>query len=183
VTVRCIECEEIELARVRDRRPGQTLPIPNAALDGFPMGRTRLDLTRRRLLQWGVAGFASVYAAQELVWENVWESVAEAAEAPDQNCLVLLYLAGGNDGLNVVVPNGAGAISARSTTTTRTRTRGRRSSAPSPTRGRSPARATRPSSRSPTSPSRAPPTTATRTGSASTRSTATAAAARGQTSP
>jgi hypothetical protein len=99
--VRCIECEEIELARVRDQRSGQTLPIPNAALDGFPMGRSRRDLTRRRLLQWGVAGFASVYGAKELGWDQVWESVAEAAEAPTQNCLVLLYLAGGNDGLNV----------------------------------------------------------------------------------
>ena len=39
--MRCIECEEIELARVRDQRPGQTLPIPNAALDGFPTGRER----------------------------------------------------------------------------------------------------------------------------------------------
>ena len=58
--MRCIECEEIELARVRDERPGQTLPIPYAALDGFPAGRSPADLTRRRLLQWGVAGFASV---------------------------------------------------------------------------------------------------------------------------
>ena len=66
------------------------------------------DLTRRRLLQWGVAGFASVYGAKELGWDDVWESVAEAAEAPPGKCLVLLYLAGGNDGLNVVLPNGAG---------------------------------------------------------------------------
>ena len=36
--MRCIECEEIELARVRDQRPSQTLPIPYAALDGFPAG-------------------------------------------------------------------------------------------------------------------------------------------------
>ena len=80
--MRCIECEEIELARVRDERPGQTLPIPYAALDGFPAGRTPADLTRRRLLQWGVAGFASVYAAKELGFEQVWESVAAAADAP-----------------------------------------------------------------------------------------------------
>src|SRR3954451_17536812 len=104
--MRCIECEEIELARVRDERPGQTLPIPLAALDGFPAGRSPRDLTRRRLLQWGVAGFASVYGATELGWDQVWESVAEAAAAPLPNCLVLLYLAGGNDGLNVVLPNG-----------------------------------------------------------------------------
>ena len=61
--MRCIECEEIELARVRDQRPTQTLPVPYAALDGFPAGRTPRDLTRRRLLQWGVAGIASIYGA------------------------------------------------------------------------------------------------------------------------
>src|SRR3954469_14477769 len=110
--MRCIECEEIELARVRDQRAGQTLAIPNAALDGFPGGRSPSHLTRRRLLQWGVAGFASVYAAKELVWEQVWESVAAAAEAPTANCLVLLYLAGGNDGLNVVLPSGGADYSA-----------------------------------------------------------------------
>ena len=54
--MRCIECEEIELARVRDQRPAQTLPIPYAALDGFPAGRSPSHLTRRRLMQWGVAG-------------------------------------------------------------------------------------------------------------------------------
>jgi uncharacterized protein (DUF1501 family) len=106
--VRCIECEEIELARVRDRRSAQTLPIPNEALDGFPSGRSPSHLTRRRLMQAGVAGFASVYGAKALGWESVWESVAEAADAPEQNCLVLLYLAGGNDGLNIVLPNGNG---------------------------------------------------------------------------
>ena len=102
--MRCIECEEIELARVRDERPAQTLPIPYAALDGFPAGRTAADLTRRRLLQWGVAGFASVYGAKELGFEQVWESVARRARRAEQKALVVLYLAGGNDGLNVLVP-------------------------------------------------------------------------------
>ena len=99
--MRCIECEEIELARVRDERPGEALPIPYAALDGFPAGRSAADLTRRRLLQWGVAGFASIYGAQALGFEQVWESVAHAQTAPEQKTLVVLYLAGGNDGLNV----------------------------------------------------------------------------------
>jgi uncharacterized protein (DUF1501 family) len=103
--MRCIECEEIELARVSDERPVQTLPVPHAALDGFPSGRRPGDLTRRRLLQFGVAGMASVYGPKALGWESVWESVAAEA-ALDKNCLVLLYLAGGNDGLNTIVPNG-----------------------------------------------------------------------------
>jgi uncharacterized protein (DUF1501 family) len=104
--MRCIECEEIELARVSDERPIQTMALPHAALDGFPAGRRPGDLTRRRLLQFGVAGLASVYGPKALGWESVWESVAAEA-ALDQNCLVLLYLAGGNDGLNTLVPNGA----------------------------------------------------------------------------
>jgi uncharacterized protein (DUF1501 family) len=105
---RCIECEEIELARVSDARPSQLMPVPYAALDGFPAGRSPRDLTRRRLLQWGVAGMASVYGAKELGWETIWESVAAAAEdAAEEKALVLLYLAGGNDGLNVLVPNDA----------------------------------------------------------------------------
>ena len=74
---RCIECEEIELARVRDELPQQKMPVPYAALDGFPAGRTPRELTRRRLLQWGVAGTASIYGAQQLGWDQVWESVAE----------------------------------------------------------------------------------------------------------
>jgi uncharacterized protein (DUF1501 family) len=110
--MRCIECEEIELARVRDQRPAQTLPIPYQALDGFPAGRTPSHLTRRRLMQWGAAGAASIYAAKELGWEQVWESVAAAAEAPEKKCVVLLYLAGGNDGLNIVLPSGGTDYSA-----------------------------------------------------------------------
>jgi uncharacterized protein (DUF1501 family) len=110
--VRCIECEEIELARVSDARPTQTLPVPCAALDGFPAGRGRAELTRRRLLQWGVAGLASVYAAHELGWDEVWESVAAAAADPPQRCLLLLYLAGGNDGLNTLPPGGGADYSA-----------------------------------------------------------------------
>ena len=106
--MRCIECEEIELARVSDARPTQMMPVPYAALDGFPAGRSPRDLTRRRLLQWGVAGMASVYGAKELGWETIWESVAAAADdAAEEKALVLLYLAGGNDGLNVLVPNDA----------------------------------------------------------------------------
>jgi uncharacterized protein (DUF1501 family) len=102
--VRCIECEEIELARVRDARPTQMLPVPYAALDGFPAGREPRALSRRRLLQFGVAGMASVYGPKALGWDSIWESVAAEADAPTGNCLLLLYLAGGNDGLNTLVP-------------------------------------------------------------------------------
>ena len=102
--MRCIECEEIELARVHDARPTQMLPVPYAALDGFPAGREPGALTRRRLMQFGVAGMASVYGPKALGWESIWESVAAEADAPTGKCLLLLYLAGGNDGLNTLVP-------------------------------------------------------------------------------
>lgn len=103
-SLRCVSCEEVELANVHDARPSQVLPLPRAALGGFPEGRGAGALTRRRLLQFGVGGFASVYASRALGWESIWESaVAEADPAP--KALVMLYLAGGQDGLNVIVPN------------------------------------------------------------------------------
>lgn len=109
---RCIECEEIELARVRDQVPVQTLPVPHAALEGFPGGRSPADLTRRRLMQFGVAGLATVYGSKALGWDSIWESVAAAADAPPPKVLVMLYLAGGNDGVNTIVPAGSADYSA-----------------------------------------------------------------------
>ncbi|MFL5845547.1 MAG: DUF1501 domain-containing protein [Solirubrobacteraceae bacterium] len=104
---RCTECEEIELARVRDQVPSQTLPIPADVLAGFPEGRARSGLTRRRLMGAGLAGMASVYGSRMLGWDEVFESIAMADTVPAQNCLVMVYLAGGNDGLNTLVPQGA----------------------------------------------------------------------------
>jgi uncharacterized protein (DUF1501 family) len=98
---RCIECEEIQLARVTDARPSQTLPIPIAALEG---DAARGGLTRRSLLAGGLAGFAAVYGSRILGFEEVFESAVAQASAPPGSCLVLLYLAGGNDGLNTIVP-------------------------------------------------------------------------------
>jgi uncharacterized protein (DUF1501 family) len=102
--VRCIACEELELARVRDQAPSQTLPIPNAAMAGFPEGRGAGALTRRRLLQAGVAGFAAVYGPKLLGFESVWEAAVAEGAVSNANQLVVLYLAGGNDGLNTLVP-------------------------------------------------------------------------------
>lgn len=101
---RCIECEELQLARVSDQRPSQVLPVPAAALDGLPEGRDSGALSRRRLLQGGVAGFASVYGSKLLGFQEVFEAAVAQAAPSDQNCLVLLYLAGGNDGLQLAVP-------------------------------------------------------------------------------
>ena len=38
--MRCIECEEIELARVRDERPEQTLDDPACGAGRLPAGRS-----------------------------------------------------------------------------------------------------------------------------------------------
>ncbi len=105
--VRCTECEEIELARVRDQRPLGTMPLPAEALLGFPQGSDARTLSRRRLLRNGVAALATVYGSTRLPWESIWEAaIAEAAAGP-QRAVVLLYLAGGNDGLGTMVPLGA----------------------------------------------------------------------------
>ncbi len=101
---RCTDCEAIALATVQDRHASQLLPIPRLAMAGFADGRDSAALTRRRLMQFGSAGLASVYAPRLLGWQSVWESVvAEATPMP--NAVVVLYLAGGQDGLNVIVPN------------------------------------------------------------------------------
>jgi len=102
----CFECEEMELARVRDQKPSQVLPVPNEVMKGLPNGRSPGNLTRRRLLQGGMAGLATVYGTRLLGFEEIWESaVAEAAG--NTRTLVMLYLPGGNDGLNALVPTAA----------------------------------------------------------------------------
>jgi hypothetical protein len=98
---RCIECEEIQLARVSDARPVQMLPLPREALDGDAL---RAGLTRRSLLAGGIAGFAAVYGSRVFGLQEVFESAVASAAPPADTALVLLYLAGGNDGLNTIVP-------------------------------------------------------------------------------
>ncbi|HEY1480130.1 MAG TPA: DUF1501 domain-containing protein [Gaiellales bacterium] len=84
-------------------RASQTLAIPASALTGFPNGKSPRDLTRRRLIAEGIAGVASVYAATRLDWSQVFEAAVAEADAM-QKSLVVIYLQGGNDGLNVTVP-------------------------------------------------------------------------------
>ena len=57
---RCTDCEAITRATVQDRSPSQLLPIPRLAVGGFADGRDSRALTRRRLMQFGEAGVASV---------------------------------------------------------------------------------------------------------------------------
>ena len=102
--LRCADCARADSADL-DARPIDRLPIPVDALAGFPDGvpQTR-GYDRRQFLRNGVLGFASVYGATALNWTSIFESaVAEAAVGP-ANQLVMLYLNGGLDGLNCVVP-------------------------------------------------------------------------------
>ena len=67
---------------------------------------------RRAALVNGVAGMAAIYSATRLDWNRVWEAAAaEAAENPAARKLVLIYLQGGADSLNMFVPTEAGQYS------------------------------------------------------------------------
>ena len=68
---RCTDCEAVALATVQDRHASQLLPIPRLAMAGFADGRDSAELTRRRLMQFGSAGLASVYAPRLLGWHGV----------------------------------------------------------------------------------------------------------------
>ena len=106
--LRCADCARSD-SLVTDLASTSALPIPVEAMLGFPDGvphaqRTPHGLDRRAFLRNGLAGVASVYSATRLDWGSIWESaLAEAAE-PMQKSLVCIFLNGGNDGLNNIVP-------------------------------------------------------------------------------
>ncbi|MCU0312745.1 MAG: DUF1501 domain-containing protein [Solirubrobacteraceae bacterium] len=106
--LRCADCARSD-SLVTDLPPTSALPIPAEALTGFSDGvpharRTARGVDRRTFLRNGLAGVASVYSATHLDWGSIWEAaVAEAAE-PMQKSLVCVFLNGGNDGLNTIVP-------------------------------------------------------------------------------
>ena len=124
--MRCIECEEIELARVRDQRAGADARRSRTpALDGFPAGRTpsrpdppaaaavgRRRASRRSTRPRSSAGSRSGSRSPR------------PPTRPSRSALVLLYLAGGNDGLNIDP-----AQRRRATTAALRSTRGRSSTA------------------------------------------------------
>jgi uncharacterized protein (DUF1501 family) len=102
--LKCADCARSDSA-LTDVRPDGHLEIPAEAMFGFPESDTqRGGLTRRRMLRNGVAGVAAVYGASALNWEVVWNSVAAQAAEPMKKSLVIIYLNGGNDVLNTIVP-------------------------------------------------------------------------------
>jgi uncharacterized protein (DUF1501 family) len=111
VALKCADCAHSD-SLDHDTKPTSMLPIPAEALAGFPGGvphakRTPRGLDRRTFMRNGLLGMASVYSASKLDWGSIWESAIAQADGPMQKSIVCIYLNGGNDGLNAIVPIGA----------------------------------------------------------------------------
>ncbi len=103
--LRCADCARSD-SRVTDLAPTSRAEIPAEALTGFRDGvpRTRRGLSRRSFLRGGMIGVASVYSMTHLSWDSIWDAAAADAAGPAGKSLVCIYLNGGNDGLNTIVP-------------------------------------------------------------------------------
>jgi uncharacterized protein (DUF1501 family) len=103
--LRCADCARSD-SQVRDLDPTSFVEIPGEALAGFPDGvpRPPHGINRRSFLRGGAIGFAAVYSAVHLSWESIWDAAAAQAATPAGNCLVCIYLNGGHDSLNAIVP-------------------------------------------------------------------------------
>jgi uncharacterized protein (DUF1501 family) len=103
--IRCADCARSD-SLVTDLDPVDTMPISAEAMGGFTDGVPRArGMDRRSFLRTGALGMASVYAASRIDWTQAFEAaVAEGASPSNQ--LVMIFLNGGNDGLNTVVPVG-----------------------------------------------------------------------------
>jgi uncharacterized protein (DUF1501 family) len=103
--LKCADCARSD-SRVIGLRPTSQVDIPVEALAGFPDGppRSRRSLNRRSFLRGGMIGVASVYSMTRLSWDSIWDAAAADAAAGPNKALVCIYLNGGNDGLNTIVP-------------------------------------------------------------------------------
>ena len=123
--LKCADCARSD-SLVEGLDPVDHMPLTTEALAGFPDGvPTSTGANRRQFLATGVLGMASVYAASKIDWQHAMEAAVAEGAVADTNKLVIIYLNGGNDGLNMFVPTGSAyGTGATDTATTYAKSRG-----------------------------------------------------------